>query len=51
MDLLNDVLDMSKLESGKIQLEQIPFELEKEMKELQTIMETQGRRKRIDGFL
>ena len=50
MDLLNDVLDMSKLESGKIQLEQIPFELEKEMKELQTIMETQAEEKGLTVF-
>ena len=50
LDLLNDVLDMSKLESGKIQLEQIPFELEKEMKELQTIMETQAEEKGLTVF-
>ena len=48
--LLNDVLDMSKLESGKIQLEQIPFELEKEMKELQTITETQAEEKELTVF-
>ena len=50
LDLLNDVLDMSKLESGKIQLEQIPFELEKEMKELQTITETQAEEKELTVF-
>ena len=48
--LLNDVLDMSKLESGKIQLEQIPFELEKEIKELQTITETQAEEKELTVF-
>ena len=45
LDLLNDVLDMSKLESGKIQLE-----LEKEMKELQTITETQAEEKELTVF-
>lgn len=50
LTLLNDVLDMSKLESGKIQLEQIPFELKKELKELQVITETQAQEKELTVY-
>lgn len=50
LTLLNDVLDMSKLESGKIQLEQIPFELKKELKELQAITETQAEEKGLTVY-
>lgn len=34
MTILNDILDMSKVESGKIDLEKIPFNLERELTEL-----------------
>ena len=39
MELVNDVLDMSKLESGEIVLEETPFNLSKISKEVLIVIE------------
>ena len=39
LELVNDVLDMSKLESGEIVLEEIPFNLSKISKEVLVVIE------------
>lgn len=43
LDLVNDALDMNKLESGQIYLEHKPFELFSVLQEVQTMIETQAR--------
>ncbi len=42
LDLVNDVLDMNKLESGNIVLERVPFDLNEILDETRTIVETQA---------
>jgi len=42
LDLVNNVLDMNKLESGEIQLDEIPFELEKLVRETNSVIEIQA---------
>lgn len=39
--LINDVLDMSKLESGHEELEQVPFDLQELMKEVSSLVDAQ----------
>ena len=39
LELVNDVLDMSKLESGEVILEEIPFNLGKIAEEVLTVIE------------
>lgn len=43
LDLVNDVLDMNKLESGNIQLEEIPFNLSDVLHEVSVIIEVQAK--------
>ena len=45
LSLLNDVLDMSRIESGKIQLDEQPFDLTKMLERVQEMF----RRKAEDG--
>lgn len=47
LDLVNDVLDMNKLESGDIQLDQTSFDLKKLLSEVREIMEVQAEQKGI----
>ena len=41
-ELVNDVLDMSKMESSEIELEQIPFDLRDILREVSTLIEVQA---------
>lgn len=41
LSLINDVLDMSKLESGHIELENVPFRLDEVLQELNTLAQAQ----------
>lgn len=38
MELVNDVLDMNKLESGQIRLEEKPFSIHEILKEVETVV-------------
>jgi signal transduction histidine kinase/ActR/RegA family two-component response regulator len=48
LGLLNDILDISKVEAGKLDLEHIPFNLRELAEESATLLSEQGRRKGID---
>ncbi|HTN33320.1 MAG TPA: ATP-binding protein [Marinobacter sp.] len=48
LSLLNDILDISKVESGKINLEHIPFSLRKVVDECITLHAQQAEKKRIE---
>lgn len=41
-ELVNDVLDMSKMESGKIELEEVPFDLLDLLDEVVSMIEVQA---------
>lgn len=47
LDLVNDVLDMNKLESGDVTLEEIPFDLQDLLYEVSSIMDVQARAKGV----
>ncbi len=42
LSLINDVLDMSKLENGQVELEHVPFDLNDEMEQIKAIVEVQA---------
>lgn len=42
LELVNEVMDMNKLESGRIQLEEVPFDLTDLLQEVKTIIEVQA---------
>ena len=42
MELVNDVLDMNKLESGQIKLEEKPFSISEILKEVETVSRDGG---------
>jgi signal transduction histidine kinase/ActR/RegA family two-component response regulator len=48
LGLLNDILDISKVEAGKLSLETIPFSVRKLVEECTTLHAQQARRKQID---
>ncbi|TGN42020.1 response regulator [Marinobacter confluentis] len=48
LGLLNDILDISKVEAGKLSLETIPFSLRNLVEECATLHAQQARRKQID---
>ena len=48
LSVLNDILDMSKIESGKMQLNKIPFSLEKLLETVDAVNRTQADRKNLD---
>ena len=47
LDLVNDVLDMSKLESGEMQLEEVPFNLNELLHDVGTLLSTQAQARGI----
>ena len=48
LDLLNDILDVSKVEAGKLSLEKIPFSLRALVEEIATLHANQAHREQID---
>lgn len=46
-DLLNDILDMSKIEAGKIELEQIEFSPHKVLEDVQAVISPKAREKSL----
>jgi len=48
LDLLNDILDISKVEAGKLSLENIPFSVRALIEECATLHAQQARRRQID---
>lgn len=51
LSLINDVLDMSKIGSGKVHLEEIPVDLDEEMEKIHAIADVQAKKQEIKVFL
>lgn len=47
LDLINDILDMSRIDSGKLSLTSEPFSLERTLDELQAMMEPEAERRGV----
>ncbi len=47
LDLINDILDMSRIDSGKLVLDSEPFSLERMLEEVQAMMEPEAQRRGI----
>ncbi len=48
LTILNDILDISKIEAGKLQIETIPFDLGGTVREVATVFELRARGKNLD---
>ena len=48
LDLINDILDMSRIESGKVDIAPVPMSLKKAISEVRDMFQTQMREKNID---
>ncbi|MBD3637521.1 MAG: response regulator [Crocinitomicaceae bacterium] len=48
LDLINDVLDFSKLQMGQIELERVPINLKKEITDIFSLFEEEAQRKNIE---
>ena len=48
LGILNDILDISKIEAGKMEMDRIPFELEEVMGNLSTIVGVRSQEKNIE---
>jgi len=51
LGILNDILDISKIEAGKMEVDKIPFELEEVMDNLSTILSTKCQEKHLEFIL
>lgn len=51
LGILNDILDVSKIEAGKMELDRIPFELEDVMGNLATIVGVKSQEKNLEFLL
>ncbi len=49
--IINDVLDFSKIEAGKLDLESIPFDLERCVREVMDLMSGNARQKALDLYV
>ena len=48
LELVNNVLDMNKLESGQVQLDEVPFDLERLADATNTVLEVQARERGVE---
>ena len=48
LDIINDILDLSKIEAGKSALEHAPFDLQKTIEDVTALLEVKAHEKRID---
>ena len=51
LELINDILDVSKIESGKLELEHAPFDLQGLLEEMRDMMEIKAREKGLQLLL
>ncbi|MBU1777357.1 MAG: response regulator [Gammaproteobacteria bacterium] len=51
LGILNDILDVSKIEAGKMEMDRVPFELEEVMSNLATIVGIKSQEKHIEFLL
>jgi signal transduction histidine kinase/DNA-binding response OmpR family regulator len=51
LGILNDILDVSKIEAGKMEMDRIPFELEEVMGNLATIVGVRSQEKNLEFLL
>jgi len=49
--LMNDILDLSKMEAGKLNLENIPFEVRKVLQRMENVMQHKAEEKGLDLLL
>ena len=48
LTIINDILDLSKIEAGQLELEDIPFDLHEVLRDTVSLMDTAGRSKGVD---
>lgn len=48
LQIINELLDVSKLEAGKVELELLPFELHKVAQEVMTLLQIEAQEKNLD---